>query len=225
MSSPTIYINERCIRFTDEPSQPGMPGLLVADYHGPGQLLRDWKRFLASDQYACLTIRENESAGPGRSRAFRAFTGLFPAAYAAGGIVFNERSEILFIYRLGRWDLPKGRIEAADIPGPGFTIMDSPAAVRAAVREVKEETGLQTLEPGSELPSTWHMFKKGKHYLLKQTRWYRMSGSSEELLVPQTEEGISDVRWIPGSRLDEVIRDTYASLRELLRLTLPPATG
>ena len=45
---------------------------------------------------------------------------------AGGGVVFNEFNEVLFIYRRGFWDLPKGKID------PGETIEQT------AVREVED---------------------------------------------------------------------------------------
>ncbi len=38
----------------------------------------------------------------------------FKVIEAAGGIVQNEKKDILFIYRLGKWDLPKGKIEKGE---------------------------------------------------------------------------------------------------------------
>lgn len=35
----------------------------------------------------------------------------FDLIEAAGGIIQNEKKELLFIYRLDKWDLPKGKLE------------------------------------------------------------------------------------------------------------------
>jgi len=48
---------------------------------------------------------------------------------AAGGLVINEKKELLFILRRGLWDLPKGKNDGNE---------DSK---ECALREVKEETG------------------------------------------------------------------------------------
>src|SRR5690606_23008426 len=50
---------------------------------------------------------------------------------AAGGLVENSKSEYLFIKRLGKWDLPKGKVEEGE------------KMKEAAVREVEEECGIQ----------------------------------------------------------------------------------
>ncbi|MEK9830598.1 MAG: NUDIX hydrolase, partial [Schleiferiaceae bacterium] len=36
------------------------------------------------------------------------------ALTAAGGWVKNGRGEVLWIYRLGHWDLPKGKLESGE---------------------------------------------------------------------------------------------------------------
>lgn len=50
---------------------------------------------------------------------------------AAGGLVKNGDGDYLFIYRLGKWDLPKGKVE------------DNEKMREAAVREVEEECGIK----------------------------------------------------------------------------------
>ena len=58
---------------------------------------------------------------------------------AAGGLVNNEKDEILMIFRRGKWDLPKGKLDK------GETLEE------CAVREVEEETGLKKLQLTSTL--------------------------------------------------------------------------
>ena len=43
--------------------------------------------------------------------AFLNFKKYFKLIQAAGGIVSNSKGEKLFIYRLDKWDLPKGKAE------------------------------------------------------------------------------------------------------------------
>src|SRR5438034_5163464 len=51
----------------------------------------------------------------------------FSLVVAAGGIVKNENAEVLMIFRRGRWDFPKGKLDR------GEKLED------CAVREVEEE--------------------------------------------------------------------------------------
>ena len=129
----------------------------------------------------------------------------FTCIDAAGGLVTNENDELLFIFRKGRWDLPKGKLDAGE------------SLEACAVREVQEETGLQLVELGPHLCNTWHVYHERGAYILKQSIWYKMTASSNEILVPQTEEDITSIKWIPQEELSEIMSDTYPSIREVLR--------
>ena len=104
-------------------------------------------------------------------------------------MVQNEQGEILSIFRLGHWDLPKGKLEEGE------------SLEENAVREVEEETGIQNIQLGAFLGHTYHTYtsKKGKR-LLKDTAWYKMY-SQDQKLTPQTEEGIEQVTWMPLEKL------------------------
>lgn len=123
---------------------------------------------------------------------------------AAGGAVTDERGRLLAIHRLGRWDLPKGKVEK-----------DEPIE-SASIREVQEESGLQDIELLRPLCETWHTYqRKGKQHL-KRTDWFLMTGNSAEQLTAQTEEDIDEVRWMDADDLAEVRRDIYPSLQRVI---------
>jgi len=129
---------------------------------------------------------------------------------AAGGLVINERGQFLFIKRMGRWDLPKGRIEAGETPE------------EAAIREVEEECGVSGLTIKRKLPSTFHLYrspfiKDENNWVLKETCWYEMGYSGSDPLVPQTEEQIEEVRWVAKEELPAACQKTYGNLKDLLR--------
>lgn len=133
---------------------------------------------------------------------------------AAGGLVMNEHRELLFIKRLGVWDLPKGKIEKKETPE------------KAAVREVEEECGIKGLSIVRPLDSTFHIYrspymKTSDNWVLKETKWFLMNAHNNQSLIPQTEEDIEEVRWFPLNALDEVMANTYSSIREFLQKTLP----
>lgn len=135
---------------------------------------------------------------------FSEFKNQFKYIEAAGGLVFNQENEILAIYRLGKWDLPKGKVEN------GETINE------AAIREVEEECGISNLKLLDELKSTYHTYWMNNKWVLKRSYWYKMCYSGNEKLVPQTEEDIVDVRWIPINKLAEFKASTYASILEVI---------
>ncbi len=123
---------------------------------------------------------------------------------AAGGAVTDERGRLLAIHRMGRWDLPKGKVE-----------QDEPIDV-AAVREVREECGLHDIKLLRPLCHTWHTYERKGTQHLKRTDWFLMSGQSSEPLTAQTEEDIDQARWIDAEELAEVRRDTYSSLQRVI---------
>ena len=76
---------------------------------------------------------------------FRIFQSAFTLIPAAGGVVVSGEY-ILFIFRRGVWDLPKGKIDKKEEPA------------RAAIREVSEECGISGHEIVKVLPSTYHIY-------------------------------------------------------------------
>ena len=126
-----------------------------------------------------------------------------PIIIAAGGLVQNSKGEILLIYRRGFWDLPKGKLDA------GESIPD------CAIREVQEETGLKSIELGPFICTTTHAYydKWLSKEVEKQTHWYAMLSLANETLVPQTEEDIEKIEWVPAHKLPQYLLKTYPTIR------------
>jgi len=124
---------------------------------------------------------------------------------AAGGIVKNNKEEHLLIKRLGKWDLPKGKIEKGETPE------------KAAIREVEEETGVRNLSISKQISDSWHIYPwKGKT-VLKKTYWYLMNSTYEGTLIPQTKEDITEAVWLKQKDAKEKFKKhSYRSLSENL---------
>jgi 8-oxo-dGTP pyrophosphatase MutT (NUDIX family) len=125
---------------------------------------------------------------------------------AAGGIVKNELNESLFIFRNGKWDLPKGKIEEGE------------HARAAAIREVEEECGIIIENIGEKICNTYHIYELNGSTIIKKTVWYWMKSTKHEKLIPQLEEGITDVRWLAKADLKLVIENTYPLIKDLIQI-------
>lgn len=135
---------------------------------------------------------------------FEEFKACFTVIEAGGGVVLNEKGEFLTIYRNGVWDLPKGKLEKGeDFQG-------------AALREVKEETGLPGIQLIEPLVSTYHTYHLKGKWILKKTKWNEMlyKGSAEPVL--QAGEGITDYRWVLPGNTGFIRENSYASILDVL---------
>jgi len=134
----------------------------------------------------------------------KAFWKKFTVVQAAGGLVTNEHDKILMIFRRGKWDLPKGKLDKGE------------TLEQCAVREVQEETGLQRIVLGHPLTTTYHTYHESGKFILKESHWFAMTVNGHQSLVAQTEEDIAEARWVEKSQLPELMQNTFPSVREVL---------
>lgn len=128
----------------------------------------------------------------------------FTVIAAAGGVVVNTDEDILFIFRRGKWDLPKGKLD------------DGETLEQCAVREVEEETGLKNIKLLEKVTTTYHTYTQFGKHILKESHWYKMRCSDEQELVPQTEEDITEIKWVNKSDLEKYSSNTYQTILEVL---------
>jgi 8-oxo-dGTP pyrophosphatase MutT (NUDIX family) len=126
-----------------------------------------------------------------------------PVCKAGGGLVYNKKGEVLFIYRNGKWDLPKGGREKGE------------EIELTAIREVEEETGVSRLKIKEKLQKTYHIFKRNGKYKLKITQWYEMTTTFEGVLIPQANEGIEKVAWLNPEQVKEALNNSYENIKLL----------
>ena len=126
-----------------------------------------------------------------------------PVCKAGGGFVFNKKGEVLFIFRNGKWDLPKGGIEKGE------------EIEQTAIREVEEETGVVNLVISHKLQKTYHIFKRNGKYKLKITHWFEMHTDFEGTLIPQDNEGIEKVAWLNPEQVKEALKNSYENIKLL----------
>lgn len=126
-----------------------------------------------------------------------------PVNKAGGGLVYNPKGEVLFIFRNGKWDLPKGGIEK------GEEIEDT------AMREVEEETGVGRLSINRKLQKTYHVFKRNGKYKLKITHWFEMQTDFVGTPVPQENEGIDKAVWLNPEQVKEALKNSFENIKLL----------
>ena len=134
----------------------------------------------------------------------KAFFKHFTLVQAAGGLVINDNQEVLMIFRRGKWDLPKGKLDKNE------------SIEQCAVREVEEETGLTDIELGEKIITTYHTYTQFGKHILKESHWYKMQCNADQKLVPQTEEDITEIKWINESDLKKYTSKTYQTIIEVL---------
>lgn len=199
-----IYINGTPLFLAATEEAGGTPSsrpeAMAAPYHGNPRMLLNYIDMLEKNpRFGSLTLYCD-----GPEQLFRDFTSLFRIIEAAGGMVFNPEGKVLLIYRLGYWDLPKGKIEKGE------------SREAAALREVEEETGLSGLALGPCIGLTYHTYHDRKNRrVLKRTFWYRMQASQTELKL-QAEEGIEHAEWVDARSFLASSPELYGNIRDLL---------
>lgn len=142
--------------------------------------------------------------GEDPERIFLEFMEQFAPVEAAGGVVENAAGKVLMIYRKGWWDLPKGHVE------PGET------ALQAALREVREETGVESISPGEPITATYHFYNDFGRWEMKRTQWYGMYCTGDCGTFPQAEEGIEKAVWLDRAGLEIILEGSYATIRAVM---------
>ncbi len=191
-----VFIKDSSITFYEHPMEDGVK---LTEYTGKEQLVR-----IVLDLEKSEEIQHLDFLAPDLAKVWSDLTSYFTVIEAAGGVVKNASDEILMIYRLGKWDLPKGKLEEGETVSEG------------AKREVIEECGISTLRVVRELPMTYHTYTLNGQPVLKRTYWFEMKTDHESQLVPQVEEHIEKAQWVNPDFLDEYMGNTYASIHWLL---------
>lgn len=99
------------------------------------------------------------------------------------------------------WGFPKGHLEKGE------------AAEAAAVREVREETGLDDLRVRSRIETIdWHFRFRGR--LIHKVCHFFLMETGQATTTPQRAEGITACRWAPFDAAKRMV--SYENAREVL---------
>lgn len=168
-------------------------------FHSEVEMRASLIRFLKQENSQILNIY-----GVSTDILFESMRNVLSFHDAAGGIVRNEKKEILLIRRNNLWDLPKGHMEDGEQPQ------------ETAVRETMEETGVCGLFNMNYYANTYHLYFIDSELILKRTWWYSMNSSGVQHLQPQYNEGITETKWADPRDLPHLYKNTYLSIAELL---------
>ena len=190
-----VFFNQKPIFLTTElVLQTDRTPVMFIKFSSPENIVKALK----SKKTDCLYLYHQKE-----DKLWMHFLRHFPIVEAAGGLVRHQDGRFLFIYRNGKWDLPKGRIEK-----------NEPIRI-AAVREVEEETGVDGLEIVKPLIETFHVFNRNGKYKLKKTFWFEMKTASTVTLTPQLNEGIEQAVWVLEKEIPQKFENAYENIKQV----------
>ena len=123
----------------------------------------------------------------------------FKIVKAAGGLV-RKKERFLMIYRMKKWDLPKGKKENGEV------------YIQTAIREVEEECNIQ-VRIGKKICTTWHTYTMNKSSMLKKTRWFIMDVADDSGIRPALDEDIEEIRWMTRKEVYHALENSYKSIQ------------
>jgi len=199
-----VFLNDRLIKI----GVPGNITLSKPSVKFDGSLtadeVKEWFSF-----FSVGDSKEVFLAHADPEKFFKQFRHAFHEVPAAGGVLISK-NRLLFIFRNGKWDLPKGKSDQNESPE------------EAALREVEEETGVKAEKIIRQLPSTYHIYQspyhEGKPWIFKETFWFEMVCNGMPTGEPQYDEGITMLKWVEKDKLDEVLSNTHENLKQIIDL-------
>ncbi len=197
-----VFINDRLLQFTPlrEIVKSAEIILKLTGFESPTQLEQIIQSFEVNKATDHIVLQSADI-----DRTWVTFCSLYQVLEAAGGVVYNLHDEMLLIFRNGKWDLPKGKIETGEDPD------------QAAIREVNEECGIGYLQLEKQIATTYHTYPYQGKKVLKKTFWFIMKTKDTSKPIPQLEEGIIDAKWMNKQGVEEALENTYSSIGLLLK--------
>lgn len=192
-----IFINDSVIYLAEKPQKSTE---IVTKKYESDNFLAVVKKILDGDKATKLCFFHHDI-----DELIEKFKNSFKVIEAGGGVVFNEKDEMLWIYRNNIWDLPKGKIDEGETKEV------------AAIREVKEECGIKNVILNEYIKTTYHIYQHKESVILKVTYWYEMVSNSKEELIPQLEEGITKIEWKSMKESDLVVRNSFDNIKSLIK--------
>ena len=198
-----VSVNNNLITFSDNPSHIREGEMLYISHLPEGEASEEFS-FTKLLQKLLFT-KQLHIISPAYNEIFEFFRSTATVIRAGGGLTFNNAGNVLMIYRMDKWDLPKGKCEKDE------------AIENCALREVEEECSLHGLILDEFITDTYHVYKINNKAVLKQTSWYKMRYTGDESPKPQTEEDINFAGWIEVQNIPEKLQNSYNSIIDVCR--------
>lgn len=190
-----VFVNDKPIILTTEvKKESGFKNYLLKSVNLP-KVIRELNT---------TSIKEVRIIHHKKEKLLKKFLKKLPNVIAGGGMVKNKKGEILFIFRNGKWDLPKGKTEKNE------------PIEASAMREVEEETGVTGLSITKPLDTTYHIFKRNGRYRIKITYWFEMYTEYDGPCMPEESEGITKVAWLNNQEIEDALKNSYANIKSLI---------
>jgi 8-oxo-dGTP pyrophosphatase MutT (NUDIX family) len=210
-----IYFNDKPLFLTDsitpelEPYKHHDDAVFMDELSSPAinSMIHEMK---TEKVHAGIFLHENLEA------LKHAFFKKFLLIQTGGGLIENDHGEYLLIFRRGKWDLPKGKLD------PGETLEE------CTIREINEETKLVDLSIKKHLINTYHTYDENGKHILKENCWFVVHARGEQHPEPQLEEDITDLKWVRPGKLEACTNNSMPSILDVLRaggLIEPPDPG
>lgn len=198
-----VFFNDRILFLTDiYPENNRDTREICHKYNNINDLREIILQFSGSGDVPQLSVYHHDL-----QELFGNFSSCFQIVEAAGGLVKNQNSEILFIYRREKWDLPKGKIDKGE------------STEMAAAREVSEECGISGQKLIRHLTETYHVYTEHNIQILKKSSWFEFIYKGNEILKPQINEDITKAMWVGEKNMSLVLENTYSSIKEVLTVS------
>ncbi|MDD5570181.1 MAG: NUDIX domain-containing protein [Bacteroidales bacterium] len=201
-----VFINNKLICLQQNTDKIGDE----ANFHNftSVKILKKIIRQFKNDKNKKLIITHNSA-----EELWKIFKSVFREVEAAGGMVKNSKGEYLFIFRRGKWDLPKGKLKRKE------EITD------AALREVNEECGINDLKIIRVLNPTYHIYFRRFYKVLKKTYWFEMFNATDENPTPQLTEDITKAEWKRKEDFNKIFENTYELVKEVVEFCVKKVNG
>jgi 8-oxo-dGTP pyrophosphatase MutT (NUDIX family) len=193
-----VHFENRFILISPEPDRLQKYGLFHK-FNDTTELYRLITDFQANTELHSINIY-----GTDIKHLWRIFRIYFTEVGAAGGLVRHSSGRYLFIEKKGRLDLPKGHIDEGEEPE------------ECAIREVREECGIEGHSIVKALEPSYHTYSWEGISYLKKTSWFLMNYEGKMITKPQEKEGITKVEWLLPDEISRIKSTAWFSLMDLI---------